>query len=150
MKKVLSFFMLALALVPTMFLAGCNDGDSAKAVRNKTYYVTSAFENTTDITETCKNANFRISFFTENFKVEYGLETQTATYGYYLGTYSVKDNKVTLNINQYGGVFTNYSTSSSTKQKIFSSFTYSNGALRTEFVVESSVMQYRLELPAKN
>ena len=81
MKKIISFILVCLAFVPTLLFAGCSNNDTdASAVKNTIYYVTSAQKDSVDTTETYVNANMKIIFYDDLFKVEYSDQNNQAEY----------------------------------------------------------------------
>jgi len=146
MKKIISFILVCLAFVPTLLFAGCSNNDTdASAVKNTIYYVTSAQKDSVDTTETYVNANMKIIFYDDLFKVEYSDQNNQAEYGYYLGTFTTNEDLVTLNTTEYGGTFIDYENNTARQECVFSILKYNKGKLTTAFTNKGSIVKYTLE-----
>ena len=147
MKKVVCFLLAFLAIIPGIFLAGCKDKDTAENVRNRTYYVTMFKIDSVDKTSTKTNQKMRIIFTDDNFKMVIGEESNAATYGYYLGTYTIEDNTITLKTTKSGGTLENIKKSATLKDYLIETLYYNEGTLHSEFVNNGNIIQYQFKLP---
>ena len=134
------FYALAMVVlvIPALLFVGCGKTGTAKDVKNRTFYVKTAYKDMQVYQEAIDN-NLRISFFDDYFKVEYGLENV----GYYLGTYTAENDTVELTTTDAGGGFTLESIPTSIK---FSHLKYSKSVLSIEFVDKGVVVRYTFEL----
>lgn len=150
MKRFLSIFAIILIIiVPTLCFVGCKNKDTAKSVVNRTYYVTKVVKDGQNISSTATKKHMRIVFMEDNFKIELGDSVDTASYGYYYGTYSIDDNNITLNTKKYGGTLYNATTDKTKGDFVLKNLRYRSGKLYTEFINNHCILQYTLELKNK-
>ena len=145
MKK---FWKIALCLVvcvgmivPAVLLCGCGSKITAKSVKNTTYYITMAKRDAVD-DQSIIDAKFRINFYDDLFKIEYG-QLGEERYGFYVGTYNAKVTEVEFEITEYGGAFADDNIS---KDFVITKLNFSLGKLSIEFLGENQmIIQYEFE-----
>ena len=147
MKKILAIIVvIVLIAIPFVLFAGCKkDNNNAESVRNRSYYVTSVKRDNEDITATVTENKIKIIFTTENFKVERGINTEP-NYGFYMGTYTIEEDKVILTTTSSGGTFAGINYTSLLKDYYFTTLYYKNSKLHTEFVNGNLIFQYTFEV----
>ena len=150
MKKIFSFILVCLIIIPATILVGCgNDDYNAKNVRNKTYYLTSLIKDSANITSTLSEKNARIFFSEDHFKFEISNTTDTENYGYYLGTYTIDEGKFTLKATEFGGYLADAKTATAKQHLVLEKLNYYKDVLTIEFVCNNSIYQYQFKIPKK-
>ena len=130
MKKVFSILALSLIAFSCLFFTGCKN----TGLVNKNFKLESASINqTTDITNDVKD--YSLSFFETTFKFEL-CDSNEHNYGFYIGSYNLTDQTVTLSITAYGEALSG--TPAQNKLTfVYSTMTYKDGKLTTVTVSDS-------------
>lgn len=149
MKKFACIIALILVAIPMLCFAGCKNKDTAEAIVNRTYYVTKVVKDGQNISSTATKKHMRIVFMEDNFKIELGDAVDASSYGYYYGTYKIKENNITLKTTKYGGILYNATTDKSKGDFVLRELRFKNGKLFTEFINNHCILQYTLELKNK-
>ena len=145
MKKILNLFFVCCLILPVMCFAGCKGSTVAKNVKNKTYYVVSAQQKNNDISDYYVGKQMRIQFLDNTFKVEISTTDNSSNYGYYSGTFRIKDDIIYLTITEHGGYYLDYENLSEKQVSVFSSLRYIEGKLFSESVFNGSIYSFTLE-----
>ena len=149
MKKILNLFLVCILTIPAFCLAGCNGTDISKNIKNQTFYVTKAQQKNSDVSSLYVDAAMNIVFNEETFKVEFSNQEDTTNYGYYQGTYLIKEDHIFLTVTEAGGSYRDYKLKPDKEASVFSRLRYIDGKLFAEFVFNGAIHSFTLETKEK-